>query len=134
MSDIDFGWLKEMKTRLQRAVPPKGETRPAITSLQLLKLGQELMEEVRPKLGTEIRLVDAVQYRDGLMIALTAFVPPRRNNLAALDMERHLRLEHDSCTIVIPKRETKTGSPIEFEVPPLLVPYLHEYCRFVRPG
>jgi integrase/recombinase XerD len=133
MPDIDFGWLKEMKTRLHRAVPPKGETRPAITSLQLLKLGQELMEEVTPKLGTKIRLDDAVQYRDGLMIALTAFVPPRRKNLAALDMVRHVRLEHDSCTIVIPKGETKTGSPIEFEVPPLLLPYLHDYCSLVRP-
>jgi integrase/recombinase XerD len=133
MPDADFGWLKEMKTRLHKAVPPKRETRPAITSLQLLKLGEELMEEVRPKLGTKLQLVDAIQYRDGLIIALTAFVPPRRKNLAALDMARHVRLEHDSCTIVIPKEETKTGSPIEFEVPPLLLPYLHDYCRFVRP-
>jgi integrase len=133
MPDVDLGWLKEMKTRLHRAVPPKGETRPAITSLQLLKLGQELIDEVQPKLGTKIRLADAVQYRDALMIALTAFVPLRRKNLAALDMVRHVRLEHDSCTIVIPKGETKTGSPIEFEVPPLLLPYLHDYCRFVRP-
>jgi integrase/recombinase XerD len=90
------------------------------------------MEEVRPKLGTKFRLADAVQYRDGLMIALTAFVPPRRKNLAALDMVRHVRLAPNSC-IVIPKEETKTGSPVEFEIPPLLLPYLHDYCRFVRP-
>jgi integrase len=133
MPDIGFGWLREMKTRVHRAVPPNGETRPAITSLQLLKLGQELMEEIRPKLGTKIRLADAVRYRDGLMVALTAFVPSRRKNLAALEMVRHVRLEHDSCTIVIPKGETKTGSPIEFELAPLLLPYLHDYCRFVRP-
>src|SRR5262249_2415692 len=56
LPEVDFGWLKEMKTRLHRAVPPKGETRPAITSLQLLKLGQELMDEVQPKLRTKLRL------------------------------------------------------------------------------
>jgi len=94
-----------------------------ITSLQLLKLGQELMEQVRPKLGPKIRLTDAVQYRDGLMIAVTAFVPLRRKNLATLDTLRHVRLAHDPCTIVIPKEETKTGSPIEFEIPPFLLPW-----------
>jgi integrase len=66
------------------------------------------------------------------MIALTAFVPARRKNLAALDMVRHLQLERDSCTIVIPKTETKTGSQIEFEIPTLLLPYLHDYCGYVR--
>src|SRR5262249_25468381 len=35
MPDIDFAWLKEMKTRLHKAVAPKGETRPVITSLLL---------------------------------------------------------------------------------------------------
>jgi len=133
MPDADLGWLKEMKTRLHRAVPPKSETRPAITSLQVLSLGQELMQGVRPNLGTKLSLAAAVRYRDGLMIALTAFAPLRRKNLTALDMVRHVQFEHDTCTIVIPKGETKTGSPIEFEIPPFLLPYLHDYCRFVRP-
>jgi integrase/recombinase XerD len=133
MPDIALGWLKEMKTRLHSAIPPKSETRPAITSPQLLKLGQELMEEVRPKLGTKLRLADAIQYRDGLMIAVTAFLPLRRKNLVALDMIQHLQLHEGTQTVVISRVETKTGTPIEFEIPPLLLPPLHEYCRFVRP-
>jgi hypothetical protein len=40
-------------TRLHTAVPPKRETRSAITSLQFLKPGQELMEEVGPNLETK---------------------------------------------------------------------------------
>jgi len=133
MPGADLSWLKKMKTRLYAAVPPQTEKRPAITSLQLLKVGKDLMDEVRPRLGTKLRLADAVQYRDGLMIALTAFFPLRRKNLAALDMLRHLQLGDEGRTIVIPRAETKTGTPIEFEIPSFVLPYLIDYCDFVRP-
>jgi integrase len=133
MPDADLRWLKNLKTRLYRAAPPKGQTRPAITSLQLLRLGQELMEEVRPKLGLKLALADALRYRDGLMIALTAFAPLRPKNLAALDMVRHLHFAKGACTVVIGKDETKTGTGLEFEIPELLLPDLDAYCRFMRP-
>jgi len=133
MPDTRLGWLKEMKTRLYRAAPPKSQVRPAITSLRLLRLGQELMEEVRGNLGTKLALTDAIRYRDGLMIALTAFGPLRRKNLAALDMVQHLHFAEGTCAIVVSKEETKTGNLLEFEVPALLLPYLEEYCQSVRP-
>jgi hypothetical protein len=132
MPNTDLGWLKEMKTRLYRAAPPKSRSGPAITSLQLWNLGQELMDQVRPSLGTMLALGDARRYRDGLMIALTAFVPLRRKNLAALDMVRHMRFAEEACMIVICKEETKTSTSLEFEFPALLLPYLDEYCRTVR--
>jgi integrase/recombinase XerD len=122
MPDADLAWLKKMKTRLYAAVPPRPEKRPAITSLQLLKLGQELMEEVRPKLATKLQLADAVQYRDGLIIAFAAFFPLRRRNIAALDLVRHFQQNGDACTIVIPRTETKTGTPIEFDIPSFMLP------------
>ncbi len=83
MPGADLDRFKEIKTRLHKAVGPKRQTRAAITSLQLLRLGEELMDEIRPKLGATLRLADAVQYRDGLMIALTAFFPVRPKNLVA---------------------------------------------------
>ena len=67
------------------------------------------------------------------MIALTAFVPLRRKNLAALDMVRHMRFAEGACMIVICKEETKTSTSLEFEFPALSLPYLDEYCRTVRP-
>src|ERR1700730_3895507 len=110
-----------------------GTIGPAITSLQLLRLGQELMDEARPKLGPKLALADALRYRDGLMIALTAFAPLRRKNLAALDVVRHFHFANDGCTVVIGKDETKTGTGLEFELPALLLPYLDAYRRLVRP-
>jgi integrase len=133
MPDADLRWLKDIKARLYRAAPRKDQTRPVITSLALLRLGQELMDEVRPKLGPKLALADALRYRDGLMFALTAFAPLRRKNLAALDMIRHFHSARDGCTVIIDKDETKTGTGLEFELPALLLPYLDEYSRLVRP-
>jgi len=133
MPDADLGWLKDIKTRLYRAAPHRAQTRPAITSLPLLRIGQELMDQVWPNLGPKLALADALRYRDGLMIALTAFDPLRRKNLATVDLVRHVHFAEQSCSIVICKEETKTGIQLEYEIPELLLPYLDDYCRWVRP-
>jgi integrase len=133
LPNADLCWLKEIKTRLYRAAPHKAQTRPVITSLHPLHLGQDLMDEARRNLGPRLTLADALQYRDGLMFALTAFDPLRRKNVTMLDMVRHLHFAEHACTIVIGKDETKTGTAIEFELPTLLLPYLSDYHLFVRP-
>ena len=91
------------------------------------------MDESKPTPGTPISKDDAVRYRDGLMIALLAFIPIRRKNLAALEIGRHLVREGDGWFVIIPREETKTGTPIEFPVPELLESYLAIYLDIVRP-
>src|SRR5262245_9221374 len=133
MPERDWTWLKAVKARLYRAAPASAPTEPVITSLQLLDLGLQLMDKSKPTPGTPISKEDAVCYRDGLMIALLAFIPPRRKNLAALEIGRHLVHEGDGWFVIIPREETQTGTPIEFQVPELLVPYLAIYLAIVRP-
>ena len=133
MPERDWTWLKAVKARLYAAAPAPAPTGPVITSVQLLDLGQQLMDESKPAPGTPISKDDAVRYRDGLMIALLAFIPIRRKNLAALEIGRHLVREGDSWFVIIPREETKTGTPIEFPVPELLEPYLAIYLDIVRP-
>jgi len=83
--------------------------------------------------GASIRSRDAVQYRDGLMIALLAFMPMRRKNVAALATDRHVVRDGESWFVVIDGDETKTGSAIEFEIPDPLRPYVDDYLRLIRP-
>jgi hypothetical protein len=59
MPERNWGWLKAIKARLY-AVPPTVRAKPVITSLQLLDLGMQLMDEVRPAPSSSIRLRDAV--------------------------------------------------------------------------
>jgi integrase len=134
MPERDWRWLKEIKARLYRAAPSSARIKPVITSLQLLELGEQLMEESKPKPGALVSTKDAIQYRDGLMIALLAFAPLRRKNVAALEIGRHLIWEGDGWFVLIPREETKTKRiPIEFPVPKLLEPYLATYLNIVRP-
>jgi hypothetical protein len=128
----DWTWLKSVKARLHAAAPLHPPTGPVITSVQLLDLGQELMDESQPGMNSPIRMADAVRYRDGLMIAVLAFIPLRRKNVA-IEIGRHLVQEGDGWFIIIPSTETKTSTPIEFAVPELLRPYLATYLNVVRP-
>jgi integrase/recombinase XerD len=133
MPEEDWSWLRGVKTRLHRAAPVHPPRGPVITSVQVLELGLLLMDESKPAPGAPISIENAVQYRDGLMLALLAFIPLRRKNLSALEVDRHLILEGDRWFVIIPGKEAKTGTAIEFPVPELLNPYLAIYLDLVRP-
>ena len=133
MPDRDWSWLKALKGQLYAVVPARTRTGPVITSVQLLDLGQHLMDESTPTEGIRISRSDAVRFRDGLMIAFLAFVPIRRRNLAALEIDRHLVKEGDRWFVIVPRDETKTGAPMEFPIPELLKSYLAVYLDILRP-
>jgi integrase/recombinase XerD len=133
LPESDLDWLKSMKARLHAAAPAQRPTGPVITSLQILQVGLSLMDENHPGEHVRIRLIQAIDYRDGLIIALLAFAPLRRKNIASLEIGRHLVGQGASRYIVIPTSETKTRVAIEFAVPPLLLPYLDSYLDVVRP-
>ncbi len=133
MPERDWTWLKVIKARLFAAAPAQAPTGPVITSLQLLDLGQQLMDECVPLADTPISMGDAIRYRDGLMIALATFVPIRRKNLAALEIGRHLVRNGDGWSVIVSDRETKTRKSLDYPVPELLESYLATYLDIVRP-
>jgi integrase/recombinase XerD len=134
MQHHDWTWLKAVKARLYAAAPARGRAGPVITSVQLLDVGQQLMDESKPTPGIPIRMADAIRYRDGLMIALVAFILLRRKNLAALEIGRHLIREGDGWFVIVPRTETKkNSSSVEVAIPELLVPYLATYLEIIRP-
>ncbi len=134
MPKHDWAWLRNVKAKLHAAAPARGRCGPVITSVQLIDLGQELMDGSKPTPDAPIGMADAIRYRDGLMIALLAFIPLRRKNLAALEIGRHLIREGDCWFVLIPRAETKKRtSSIEVAIPEFLNPYLATYLDVVRP-
>jgi integrase len=132
MPALDLSWLKSIKARLHSVAPLQRACGPVVTSPQILAVGQQLMDEFAPQADGRLALAQAIRYRDGLMISLLAFMPLRRKNLAALEIDRHLIRESDNRFIFIPAAETKTRTPIEFAIPELLLPYFDVYLRIVR--
>ena len=133
MPERDWSWLKAAKKRLDRDVPAFRASGPIITSMQLLVIGEELMEESKPRPGNPVSKRDAIQYRDGLMIALTGCIPLRRKNLAELEIGRQLIREGDRWFVVVPAEQSKTGISMPYQVPEFLEPYLVLYLDIVRP-
>ena len=129
----DWNWLRDIKTRLYSAARRGNAARPVITSMQLVDVGIELMEECTVTANAPITMADAVQYRDGMMIALLGYVPLRHKNFAAIEIGRDLIKEGDHWFIVIPPAETKTKTYLEFQIPEDLRDELATYLNLVRP-
>lgn len=133
MPDLDLHWLRVMRARLRSAAPRGGAAKPVITSVQLLELGLQLIEESNLSANTHSTLADAIRYRDGLMIALLAYVPLRLSNLVGIEIDRDLIEEDDKWFIVIPPEANKTKTHLEFQIPHDLENQFSTYINYVRP-
>jgi hypothetical protein len=133
MPKTSWVWLRDIKTRLYSAAPRGNSVGPIITSAQLADLGVALMEESNITADKPIKMVDAIRYRDGFIIALWGYVPLRHKNFAAIEIGRDLIKEDGNWSIVILPEETKTKTYIEFAVPDELRERLSTYLNYVRP-
>jgi len=134
MPKRDWTWLKSIKTRLHAAAPPYSAKGPAITSMMLVDLGLALMAEAQGAEDRSLSMANAVRYRDGLIIAMLGFIPLRCRNVASLEIGHTFVKEGNGWAVVIPIDETKSGKePIDFAIPPLLLPNFARYLDCVRP-
>ena len=125
----DFSFVNRLASRVRaRGMGARDKTCRRL-SHELVELGVQLMAAAGPS-GS---LDGAMQYRDGLTIALLAFVPLRRRNLAGLELGRSLIPQGDRFLIAFAEKETKTGAPLELMLPELLVQPLRAYLDLWRP-
>jgi integrase len=100
---------------------------------RLFDLGIHLMETADHAPASP-RLARAIQFRDGLIIALLAARPIRRSNLAGIRVGRNLIKVGETWLLQFCEAETKNRQPLEFPVPDRLVPYLERYLSDIRPS
>ena len=77
--------------------------------------------------------LNAMDYRDGLMIAFLSLCPIRLENLAAIQINKHLYLEITLPLVRFGPEEMKNGHPLEFFWPTELQSDLEFYLSEVRP-
>jgi len=133
MPNADWSWLRVMKARLRSAAPRAGGAGPVITSMQLLELGLQLINESSPAGDAPSTVADVLRYRDGLMIALLAYIPLRLKNFVGLEIDKDLVKEGDKWFIIIPPEDNKTRTHLEFQIPDDLENEFSTYVDYVRP-
>ena len=127
----DWRWIRRIEARIRtRHVPARSKRDRLVGAADLLALGLQLMEGVAALTTVRLR---AMQFRDGLIIALLAARPLRLRNLAGLELDRTLVARGDGWWIEIPGIETKTGQPIDVPWPEGLNLALATYLDQHRP-
>jgi site-specific recombinase XerD len=130
---VEWRWLKDLCNVLNRNSPPSVDKQARLHSAQEIYVAANKQLEQLRKIPLESRNMICA-YRDTLMIGFMAARPLRRHNLAGLRIGVHMTKLRGIWHIEVPHYETKNRKlPLEFDLPPELVPYLNFYIEKVRP-
>jgi integrase len=130
--ETSWKWLAQFHRSLKaQAHPTRDKLSRVKPPEELIKLGERLMDEAEAGMERSARRC-AVRYRDGLLIALLAYRPIRRKNLAMMRLGRHLIKVGGLWRIVFASEETKTRVPYEAVLPAALEPRLEHYLNVHR--
>jgi hypothetical protein len=115
---VDWSWLLTLAKRIKAAAPRKTRKYHLVTSEQLYALGIELMDQAvaEAEAAKRVTKAHAFEYRDGLLIALTALIPLRPRTLVALRIGKQLVKTGDLWALDIPASDTKTRRALDYPI------------------
>ena len=90
------------------------------------------MAEWQSRSAHDARL-NAMDFRDGLMIALLALCPIRLENLASIVIGRHLTFQEGRPRLSFQADEMKGKRPLEFDLPETLHDAIDRYLGSIHP-
>jgi integrase/recombinase XerD len=131
--EANLKWLARLYQSLKAQVRPARDKLSRLKPPQeLIALGERLMDqaEAAPRWSARRR---AVVFRDGLLIAMLAYRPVRRKNLAMMRLGRHLMKVGGRWQIVFAAQETKSHIPYEAVLPAALASRVERYFDVHRP-
>jgi len=128
--EADWTYINRLASRIRARHKPARDKSRIVLSDELATLGFELMARAAALDGFEA----SVQYRDGLVIAMLAYVPIRRKNLAGLTLGQSLVHRQGQWFIMLEPDETKTHAHFETRLPASLTPHLERYLEVHREG
>jgi integrase len=127
----DWRWIQQIASRIRlKSVSVRSKREKMVATDDLLTLGLDLMRGARARAAS---LGAAIDYRDGLIVALLSLRPLRLGNLTALELSRTLVRNSGGHRIVFEGNETKNGSPLEMFWPIVLNSALETWLDTYRP-
>jgi integrase len=132
--DEDWSWLLTIIKRLAAAAPRKARRHHRVTSEQLYMVGIELMDRAAADADAAktVSKAQALQYRDGLIIAFLALIPLRRRTLVALRVGKHLVKSGGCWSLDIPEADTKTEDALDYSISRTISMRIDEYLERFR--
>lgn len=128
----DWSWIRGITSDLKAIAKERRDKRPHMVSPeQLYDLGIRLMIQARAS-DNRTYPFPALQWRDGIMIAMLICCPVRIANLVSIEIGTHLFFDHDRYRLRFPERETKTKEAYESELPAELTPWIDDYLKIHR--
>ena len=129
----DWRWILRGADRLRAVAQPARDKLARLQSPdRLVDLGRQIMSEADGAIVGRSAWI-AADFRDGLIIALLAWRPLRRDNFAMIQCGRHLTRRAGLWRLTFTAAETKTDEPIDIPFPAELVPHLGQYLTVYRP-
>lgn len=140
---LDADALKKMTGLARRLAPEQtgmtAKNRERLRDLdddekrgKLLLLPLQLMQEAES--GRLKPRQAALQAQYAVAIELLLFMPIRRQNLAAIEIDRHMIRHGRRLHLVIPQLEVKNRVDLEFEIAPESEALINLYLQKYRPG
>jgi integrase/recombinase XerD len=131
---VDWPWLLTITKRIKAAAPRKPRKYHLVTSDRLYALGIELMDQAVADAEASERISKghALEYRDGLAIALFSLIPLRSRTLVALRIGKHLVKTGDRWELDIPAEDTKTRRALDYPISKELCTRIDLYLQRFR--
>jgi integrase len=129
---LDLAWLAEIGKDLALLAQARSKFDRVVLSDRLIEAGLTLIQEAEHS-QTITKIAQAIQVRNGLMVAMLGFHPIRRKNFAALEIGRSLVKIRGSWWIILSAAETKEKRADERRVNKLLTSFIDRYLDRYRP-
>lgn len=133
-----WDWLDQLQKDLKARAKTKNKRPRMVDAERLYQLGHTLMAKAEVAFLNSDRSVpsknEALNYRDGLMIALLAARPIRRKNMAQIEIGEHLTRHGDLYHLAFEAEDVKNRHDLAFAVPNDLTPYIDTYLETYRPA
>ena len=127
----DWRWVRGPRGGV---IPHRHRTRRALVVPHprvLYRWGCKLMDTAA---NPDASLADALQFRDGLIVAIEAARARRLRSMAGLQIGTELTRRPDGCwRIDLPPGRVKTRQPDTFSLPAHLTSYIDRYLGEIRP-
>ena len=128
--DRKWSFINKLAGKIRARHKPARSKKHLKLSDELVDLGKSLMDQSR---SATDHLEAVLLFRDGLMIALTAYVPFRRRNIADNKIGKNLIPLSGIYLLALDEEETKTHNVQELYVPEDMIEPLDEYLQKHRP-